>query len=66
MVALFGVYCIVVVDVKTAMTSASTPATAMLMVVVVVMLVASMMATVRGHVVSEDIASFRQPRPPIL
>jgi hypothetical protein len=63
-VALFGVYCIVVVDVKTAMTSASTPATAM--VVVVVMLVASMMATVRGHVVSEDIASFRQHRPPIL
>ena len=63
MVGLFGVYCIVVVDVKASMTSASTPATAM---VVVVMLVASMMATVRGHVVSEDIASFRQPRPPIL
>ena len=64
MVGLFGVYCIVVVDVKASMTSATTPATAM--VVVVVMLVASMMATVRGHVVSEDIASFRQPRPPIL
>ena len=64
MVGLFGVDCIVVVDVKASMTSASTPATAM--VVVVVMLVASMMATVRGHVVSEDIASFRQPRPPIL
>jgi len=63
-VGLFGVDCIVVVDVKASMTSASTPATAM--VVVVVMLVASMMATVRGHVVSEDIASFRQPRPPIL
>ena len=58
MVGLFGVYCIVVVDVKASMTSTSTPATAM--VVVVVMLVASMMATVRGHVVSEDIASFRQ------
>jgi len=55
-VGLFGVYCIVVVDVKASMTSTSTPATAM----VVVMLVASMMATVRGHVVSEDIASFRQ------
>ena len=65
MVGLFGVYCIVVVDVKASMTSATTPATA-LVVVVVVMLVASMMATVRGHVVSEDIASFRQPRPPIL
>ena len=63
MVGLFGVDCIVVVDVKASMTSASTPATTM---VVVVMLVASMMATVRGHVVSEDIASFRQPRPPIL
>ena len=62
MVGLFGVYCIVVVDVKASMTSATTPATAM----VVVMLVASMMATVRGHVVSEEIASFRQPRPPIL
>ena len=64
MVGLFGVYCIVVVDMKASMTSATTPATAM--VVVVVMLVASVMATVRGHVVSEDIASFRQPRPPIL
>ena len=63
MVGLFGVDCIVVVDVKASMTSATTPATAM---VVVVMLVASMMATVRGHVVSEEIASFRQPRPPIL
>ena len=66
MVGLFGVDCIVVVDVKASMTSASTPATAMVVVVVMVMLVASMMATVRGHVVSEDIASFRQPRPPIL
>ena len=65
MVGLFGVDCIIVVDVKASMTSASTPATATAMVVVV-MLVASMMATVRGHVVSEDIASFRQPRPPIL
>jgi len=55
-VGLFGVDCIVIVDVKASMTSASTSANAM----VVVMLVASMMATVRGHVVSEDIASFRQ------
>ena len=65
MVGLFGVYCVVIVDVMASMSSATAPAPAMV-VVMVVMLVASMMATVRGHVVSEEIASFRQPRPPIL